>query len=684
MGARMKHAIIVGFLGACLSAQTELPKGLFSVTPKTAEPAKTPPATKAGTAQTKDIDLPGSTSWLDTGIDVAQGDTVKIEVTGELKFTNPPKSAGPDGLARGWTDMIKTYPVEGAGRGAVIGRVGELQASPPFLIGGKREARSPRAGRLFLGLNYSGNDSAGGGFKAKVEIVPGTSPAAYTGPLPKLTQKMLDSIATRVQDKDGNLGDRTNFIIFGTEQQVRQGLEDAGWVTVDRSVKDTILTGGLAVLNKKAYVTMPMSELYLFNRPQDFGYAQGDPVMVVASRHHFRIWKAPFTVDGSTVWVGAGTHDIGFDKDQRNNGITHKIDPDTDKEREHIGASLMEVGAAVKLDYMTPSNPLTKAKTAHGEEFTSDGRTLLIYLRPDQTSDDTQRFSDMFCSVLKQRNPGGGNWGSCASYLYTPGKDNLKLTALKTDYRVLIVPGFFNTCASDAPAFEEGQESLKKDGLTVELLNVPNNSCEENAKQIAQYLRDHTQDDKRPYILVGYSKGTPDIQVMLATEADTVPLMKAFISVAGASGGSPVADSLPGMLDKYISMGNDKAGCKGAMEAGMASLKREVRQNFLSTYPHPFVPTYSLAAVVEPEKVSGMMKGTWTMMNSFDKENDGQLTKMDAIVPESKFLGTVKSDHFGVALPLEKSKLGAAAKPAPWPRAALLESLLRLVFQDVK
>ena len=686
----MKQAIIVGFLGTCLVAQTALPPGLFSVTPKpaqsagSAQSANPAPAAAAGSAQSKEIEIPGSATWVDTGIDVAQGDTIRIEITGELSFANSPKPAGPDGLSRGWLDMIRTYPVAEAGRGAVIGRIGDLQSSPPFLIGAKREARATRPGRLFIGLNYSGRDSATGSFSAKIRLTPGKTEAAYTGPLPQITQKQLDSIPIRVQDKDGNLGDRTNFIILGSEQQVRKGLEDAGWVTVDRSVKDTILTGGLAVLNKKAYVTIPMSELYLFDRPQDFGYAQADPLRVVASRHHFRIWKAPFTAGGATVWVGAGTHDIGFDKDQRTGGVTHKIDPDTDKEREYIGNSLKEVGAAVKLEYLTPANPLTTAKTAHGEEFHSDGRTLLIYLRPDQASDDSQRFSDLFCSVLKQRNPGGGDWGSCTNYLYKTGKEDLKLAALNKDYRLLIVPGFFNTCASDAPAFQEGQEALKKEGLTVELLSVPNNSSEDNAKQIAQYLRDHYKDDKRPYILLGYSKGTPDIQVMLATEPDTIPMVKAFLSVAGASGGSPVADALPGMLDKYISKGNDKAGCKGAMEAGMASLKRDVRQNFLSTYPHPFVPTYSLAAVVEPNKISGMMKGTWTIMNSIDRENDGQLAKMDAIVPESKFLGTVKSDHFSLALPLENSKLGGMSKPAPWPRAALLESLLRLVFEDVK
>ena len=162
-----------------------------------------------------------------------------------------------------------------------------------------------------------------------------------------------------------------------------QALEDAGWVSVDRNVKDTLLTGIAAVMSKKAYLTIPMSELYLFGRPQDYGFAHADPLSVAASRHHFRIWKAPWSADTSTVWIGAGTHDIGFDRDQRNNHLTHKIDPDTDLEREFIAQSLAETGAAVKSAYLAPANPVKTAKTAHGEEFHSDGRTLILRLRPE-------------------------------------------------------------------------------------------------------------------------------------------------------------------------------------------------------------------------------------------------------------------------------------------------------------
>ena len=167
----------------------------------------------------------------------------------------------------------------------------------------------------------------------------------------------------------GAPGDRVNFLILGNEAKMQRALQEAGWVVVNRTKRDAVLEGLLTTLSRQSYVQMPMSELELFGRPQDYGYAHADPLTVVATRHHFRIWKAPFAVSGETLWVGAGTHDIGFDKDQRNGKLTHKIDPDTDLEREFVGESLKLTGEVAKLTYLTPAHPLTKAKTAHGEEF---------------------------------------------------------------------------------------------------------------------------------------------------------------------------------------------------------------------------------------------------------------------------------------------------------------------------
>ena len=50
----------------------------------------------------------------------------------------------------------------------------------------------------------------------------------------------------------------------------------AEWVQVDKTVRNTALNAALESFEKKDYLTMPMSVLYLFNRPQDYGFARAE------------------------------------------------------------------------------------------------------------------------------------------------------------------------------------------------------------------------------------------------------------------------------------------------------------------------------------------------------------------------------------------------------------------------
>jgi hypothetical protein len=335
-------------------------------------------------ALTRELDLKPDDGWVDTGIDLNAGDTIKISATGELQYINAKQPNGPEGLTRGYSDLLRVFQFNDAGRGALIGRVGTSDAARPFLIGAQLSRSAPVAGRLFIAVNQSSGDQATGSYHVSIARTLATAAAKADVKVPAFTQKMIDSIPRRVSDPNGAPGDRVNFILIGSQDQVQAALKAAGWVVVDRSNESAVVAGLLASLNKEAYVTMPMSELELFERGQDFGYAQADPLRVVASRHHFRIWKAPFELEGQTVWAGAGTHDIGFDRDYRTkNGITHKIDPNTDGERDYIRDSLTQTGMVLKTDYITPTDPVTKAMTATGSEFTSDGRTLLVYLAKD-------------------------------------------------------------------------------------------------------------------------------------------------------------------------------------------------------------------------------------------------------------------------------------------------------------
>jgi hypothetical protein len=215
---------------------------------------------------------------------------------------------------------------------------------------------------------------------------PGTSAAA--APALKISdtaldtqlRKDIDSLPRRVNDQFQNQGDMVNFVIVGNLQKVQDALTAADWHVADRDVKESVLKAALETYQKKAYLAMPMSELYLFGRVQDYGYEQAEPYAVVASRHHFRIWKAPFQWNGRDVWAGAGTHDIGFEKDQRNGSVTHKIDPAVDGERDNIGATLQKSGKVKSLTYYLPPDPVMGAKNATGGGYHSNGQILVIQL----------------------------------------------------------------------------------------------------------------------------------------------------------------------------------------------------------------------------------------------------------------------------------------------------------------
>ena len=354
-------------------------------------------AASGGTNRSYEVDVSGKTEWVDANIDVHGGAKLRFTATG--KITYPPDDSyegksrtlgtfGPDGLARGFADLLHQYAVNDAGHGALIGRVGSESYAQAFLVGASKEYDVPVAGRLFLGINQSGKEAAtaDGSFHVKIEILEeGLKDATNAGgpvetPVPGITPDLLSKIPRRVSDPSGKPGDMVNVFIVGTQDQVVHVFTTAEWVQVDKTVENTALTAVMDSLEKKDYLTMPMSTLFLFNRAQDYGFAHGEPVKVAMSRNHLRVWKSPFEVDGRPLWCIAATHDIGFERDQRNNGVTHKIDPAIDGEREYVNGTLSGTGLVTQRDHVTPADPLITAKTATGGEFHSDGRILVLVL----------------------------------------------------------------------------------------------------------------------------------------------------------------------------------------------------------------------------------------------------------------------------------------------------------------
>lgn len=346
------------------------------------------------------IDLDAAKQWVDTKIDLRAGEKLRLTATGSITYPADKKhpdgrTFGPDGLARGFGDLIHEYAVSNAGHGSLIGRLGDDDVAQPFAVGASTDYEAPVAGRLFLGINQGLRDAEGakGNFQVKIEVLnPGLSTAAAMavgGPpetaVPSITAALLRKIPRRVSDPQGKPGDMVNILLVGTQEQVLQVFARAGWVRVDRSAQDAVVNAVIDSLEKKDYLTMPMSTLYLFDRPQDYGFAHAEPLRVAMSRNHLRVWKSPYVVDGRPLWCVAATHDVGFERDERDNSVTHRIDPAIDGEREYVNDTLSRTGLVVQRTHVTPADPLTEASTATGGSFHSDGRILVLVLKDAST-----------------------------------------------------------------------------------------------------------------------------------------------------------------------------------------------------------------------------------------------------------------------------------------------------------
>lgn len=341
------------------------------------------------TANSADVTINGDSAWIDTGMDVNPGDKLQITAKGTVDFKDK-AGVGPEGAQRGWADTLRALSVTSAGRGALVGQIGNDRAATPFLVGADATITSPTAGRLYLGVNQDqfGKPTAG---KFEVHIDRTAAPAAASNPT-KYDFRSLFAIVDqklpyRVTDQaapGGNEGDLVNFVLVGSEKQVTNAFKTAGWILPDKTNQDAVVSALIATLQKQAYVTVPMSTLFLFGRGQDYGYARAEAVKVIGERDHFRIWQTPFKgPKGETLWAGAGTHDIGIEKDNRKeNAITHKIDPAIDGERDFIASTLQQAGMVQATEYMDRPKQIKQTKTATGGEIKTDGRTLVIVLKP--------------------------------------------------------------------------------------------------------------------------------------------------------------------------------------------------------------------------------------------------------------------------------------------------------------
>ena len=188
----------------------------------------------------------------------------------------------------------------------------------------------------------------------------------------------------RTRTSDGLLGDPVNLALRGTEAQLHTAMRTAGWTRADDL---TLRTGRRIVastLGRRSYAEAPVSPLHLFDRQQDFAYQQevaGSP----SKRHHVRFWRCPagwMLPGGDRVdWIAAGTYDRSVGLSLFTLQITHKIEANTDVERDFIVASITAAEPAVDVEVIRNFSTGYHARNGGGDAIQTDGDLPIVDVR---------------------------------------------------------------------------------------------------------------------------------------------------------------------------------------------------------------------------------------------------------------------------------------------------------------
>lgn len=193
-----------------------------------------------------------------------------------------------------------------------------------------------------------------------------------------------DYFIGRTRTSDGLLGDPINLSLLGDEAALHQAMQAAEWTKADPVTLRSSLRIVTSTITRKSYHEAPVSPLFLFGRVHDFAYQQevaGNP----AKRHHVRFWRTPdgwLLPGGARVdWLAAGTFDRAVGLSLFTLQVTHRIDADTDIERDHIIKTVRDANPAVALEVLKDFSTGYHSRNGGGDSIRTDGNMPILDLR---------------------------------------------------------------------------------------------------------------------------------------------------------------------------------------------------------------------------------------------------------------------------------------------------------------
>ena len=174
----------------------------------------------------------------------------------------------------------------------------------------------------------------------------------------------------------GNRQEPLSFIIVAkNDQQLIDLFKKAGWTLANDVNAMSTYRIAKAALLKESYPQAPMSPDFWNSKVHNFGFEKETAANNVRTRHHTRFWKTNYvTEDGENIYVGTASFDNGIKW-----GVTHRIDPDVDTEREFLFNDLQNTGLLSKIDKQQFVDPKLGSNFS-GDLFFTDGKLYLLFI----------------------------------------------------------------------------------------------------------------------------------------------------------------------------------------------------------------------------------------------------------------------------------------------------------------